>query len=375
MIAFDSGISTTSIEASLASTDLFPRKDDWHGGTRVHPGNAVTLFGNVTNLFHVQDAKYLVTEYSRIQFTHTRASDRQPKFIGFCLISIYDRGADQCVNFANIFAAYQKGQTSTLMASPTPLTMLYNLALGKRATHSPFLEENLNLPNEPSKAVDGNNATSYEIGGESRTIDSSEDVKSYLKNKGGYQTGVDLYDGIEYELWWEVDLEKEYLIQELIVHCDDLRSLYQIVIFDAKGEVAFDLNNITEASIEVPFIRGVRVRILFQRDSVLSVDSTPLIPDYDVPSSVSLHHVMVVEASIEPVQVDIPIGRLRLGNPTGDPNDYDDVNQNDRDHSNDYRNEYGSFDHIGFVQSATHASTTSRISDIKLLYLSAEEFN
>ena len=270
-----------------------------------------------------------------------------------------------------MFAINLKEQFLPLLASPMPLTILYNLALGKRASHSPFLEDNLTLAQDPSKAIDGNNATCYKIGGENRTIDNEDNVESYLKNREGYNPSVGLYEGIEYELWWEVDLEKEYLIQELIVHCDDMRSIYQIIIFDERDEVVFALNKATEANIKVPYVLGVKVRILFQRDSVLS---TPLIPDYDVPNSVLLHNVMVIEAKLGPsVQVDIPLGRLRLGSITRDSNE--NTNKNGRDHNNDHDHEYGSFDHIGLVQSTAHSSTTSRISDIKLLYVSSEELN
>lgn len=238
----------------------------------------------------------------------------------------------------------------------------------------------MDLAKEPSKAIDGNDATWYEIGGENRTIDNRWNVESYLKESEDYNPAVGLFEGIEYKLWWEVHLEKEYLIQELIIDCDNMNSIYQILIFNEMGETVFAANKLTEARIKVPYVRGERVRILFHRDSVLGIETAPLITDYSVPSSVSLYQVMVIEAKFGPtVKVDIPLDRLILEDTT-DPNEDDDANENASENGHDYNDDdtepkYGSFDHFALVQSTPHASTTSRISDIKFLYVAAEELN
>ncbi len=329
----ESGLSSLWYNATLVHTHSSSQYIDWSSsGSHVHPRNAgLSLYGNVTNTFHVPNT-YIVTEFSRLTLTLTRANGAD--FIGFCLgyLNSEDRNLDEgrgmlCINYSAI------NQGEERKGGHVPLSALqYNLALGKKVTYSTLLDrDNKEFANNPSDAVDGNLNTTFYLDGKESGMYLAKAIEEFSVQCDDPAECKD----IEYKLWWEVDLETEYIVRTIIIKSKSIEGIYKVILYDLEGKIAFQVEKVDKAKIEIPFISCSRVRLLFQTEKV------------------EVEEVIVTEEESGPhLRVNMPLGEIFPP-------------------SLDY-----SFDCIKFFQNIQEESLSSAsshisyISDIKFLYAS-----
>ncbi len=260
-INIQSGVSSLWSNATLVHTQSSSLRTDLSdSGTHVHPRNAgLSLYGNVVNTFHVPNM-YIITELSRLTLSLTRAN--RADFIGFCLGYL---GGDRrtldktrgtfCINYSAM------NQGKELTEEHLPLSLQYNLALGKKVTYSTLLDrDNTDYAGNPSYAVDGNLDRSFYIDGKKSGIYLAETIEEFRFQCNDPAKCED----IEYELWWEVDLEIEYTVRTIIIKSDSIEGIYKVVLYDLEGGIAFQVDKVEKEEIEIPSIPCSRVRLLFQ---------------------------------------------------------------------------------------------------------------
>ncbi len=245
----------------------------------------MSLYGNVANTFHVPNT-YIINELSRLALSLTRANGAD--FIGFCLghLDSNSRTLDEtrgmlCLNYSTM----NQGEEHL------PLSLQYNLALGKKVTYSTLLDrDNAEYAGNPSYAVDGNLDSSFYLDGKQSGKYLAESIEEFSVECNDPSDCKD----IEYKLWWEVDLEKEYFVNTIIIESDSIRGIYKVILYDLEGDIAFQVDTVDKKEIGIPSIPCSKVRLLFKKTRTTIV-----------------YEVIVLEEEPGPrLHVDMPLGRI-----------------------------------------------------------------
>jgi len=266
------------IEASLEIDSYTPLLiKDHGGGAVVHPHDAITLYGYASKTYKLE-TPYTVDRFTRLYFELTAKDDGD--FIAICL------NEDIVIRNSENALCFSLHGTSTLNENAYP-TLPFNLAIGK-----PTAQSSQVVDHSPNFAVDGDEVT-------------------YMKeNDNKYPVSKTLPESFP---WFEVDMEREYMIKRVIIHHTvdrrvDILSDYNLMIYNNNGQIVFNyygekVTNPNTAPAEVvitmPYnIEGSRVRLILNGDSRI----------------VSLRELKVEQAFYGPTRfMDLPIGRIKPG--------------------------------------------------------------
>lgn len=284
---------------------------DQGGGSEVLNEHSIALYGTVSKTYKL-DAPYLVNKFSRL-YTDFSSSNFDG-FLALCMAASDTFNSNStCYTFT--------GQKSDYWESLGIKTLAFNLALNKPTSQS------LAFPDQQSSyAVDGDRVE-----------------RMGVDDDGLYPIAKTLLSDSPF---WEVDLEKEYTIKEIVIYFtknsrDDTLSQYFVEVLTGDGNVAYrHSEGDTQTSknferIQMPegfSIRGVRVRITMLGDSRI----------------LALREVEVYEATSNAATriVDLPIGKILNGK---------EVN------------------YLAFIQSTNNRRDATNFDDITFIYGYAEQ--
>lgn len=307
------------IYARLQSTPLSPLLVSGEGGgteVGINSKEAITLYGGVSKSYKL-DSPYTIDKFSRLYFY--LAAAEFDGFLVFCLngeINPYNSTATLCINFEGDADAEN---WNTDMYTTIP----FNLAIGK-----PTIQTETKPGYASSYAVDGN-------------------LVSEMMNDGNTEYPIAMTEKAT-DPSWEVDLEGEYLIKEIVIHFTTKRSTdsmsdYFVEIF-LGGEVVFYHMGETylkaedapfEVTITLPTnvnIKGNRVKMTLRGNSRI----------------LALREVQVYEKAYEDLAatlIDLPIGKIKPGMVVK---------------------------YFSFVQSASDRETNSNFADFNFVYGNAK---
>lgn len=261
---------------------LFPSVGRGQGGTFTKTRNSrdnqgeelsygtIALNGLVSNLFQLQ-TKYTVDKFSSIFFEASVSSDTD--FIAMCFdgdVSVHNSTNILCVNL--------NGEKEDWDDINYPI-ISSNIAAGKLAT----TESSIEPGTIPSYATDGNKT------------DSSPVFKTLLQDFP----------------WWEVDLEREFEIEQIDIYLEDDESIdtlsdYNVGIYDSTGRLVYDFyGGETEEPVFFRKIVGLPQNTRGSRIRITMNDANRIL---------ALKEVEVFERVYSGKRLfEIPIGRIREG--------------------------------------------------------------
>lgn len=290
------------------------------GGVEINTANSftsdsVSLVGKMAKLFSLQ-VPYTVDNFSRLMLDFVpHDTDVDQIFVAICLQQLESSSKSARTQCYALEWEYLSGVSWNYVVNPL---VKLNVALGKPTTQS-----STDGSNVASNAVDG--STVFDQDNESSNNITSTDIEDFP--------------------YWEVDLEGQYHIDQVVIHfipdsdVDILRD-YNVLFIDRKNEISFNYyGDITKEdpvqTINVPLnVVAAKVRIVLNM-----IDDNARI--------LSLVEVEIFQRMTRATKkIDIPLGNLIDGFVV---------------------------DRIAFVQSGNNVNMVSNLSNINFVYGSAPE--